>query len=152
MNNEASDKGSFKGLFQENTARKRDLLQIFRRSISLQLLRDWRAVRIIARSGLFDRGWYLKNYPDVAARGIDPVRHYVAYGAREGRDLEELLTFEAEIDKLSLLAFNIYMQCREKIYELRTDEFKRRYSRIVERAFQIWESKGESVPEELEPE
>ena len=86
MNNEASDRGSFKGLLEENTARKRDLLHIFRRSISLQPLRDWRAVRTIARSGLFDRGWYLKNYPDVAARGIDPVRHYVAYGAREGRD------------------------------------------------------------------
>jgi len=59
---------------------------MFRRSISLQPLRDWRAVRTIARSGLFDRGWYLKNYPDVAARGIDPVRHYVTHGAREGRD------------------------------------------------------------------
>ncbi len=80
------------------------------------------------------------------------VRDAIRLRVREGRDLEQLLTFEAGIDKLSLLAFNIYMQCREKIYELKTNEFKRRYSRIVERACQVWESRGECVPEELEPE
>jgi hypothetical protein len=41
---------------------------------------------VIARSGLFDREWYLKNNPVVAAWGIDPIRHYVDFGAREGRD------------------------------------------------------------------
>jgi hypothetical protein len=59
----------------ENTAHKRDLLHVFRRSISLQPLRNWRAVRTIARSGLFDREWWLKSYPDVVAQGIDPIRH-----------------------------------------------------------------------------
>jgi Glycosyltransferase family 25 (LPS biosynthesis protein) len=49
-------------------------------------LRDWRAGRAIARSGLFDKDWYLQNNPDVAASGIEPVWHYVAHGAREGRD------------------------------------------------------------------
>ena len=53
---------------------------------SLQPLRDRRAVRTIARSGLFDTEWYLKSNPDVAALGIDPIRHYVAHGANEGRD------------------------------------------------------------------
>ena len=86
LDNEASDRGPSKGLLGENTAHKRDLLHVFRRSVSLQPLRDWRAVRTIARSGLFDREWYLKSYPDVVARGIDPVRHYVAYGASERRD------------------------------------------------------------------
>jgi glycosyltransferase involved in cell wall biosynthesis len=49
-------------------------------------LRDWRDARVIARSGQFDRSWYVRRYPDVAAMGIDPVRHYVAFGAKEGRD------------------------------------------------------------------
>jgi hypothetical protein len=49
-------------------------------------LRDRRDARVIAKSGLFDRDWYLRRNPDVAALGIDPIRHYVAYGAREGRD------------------------------------------------------------------
>jgi hypothetical protein len=53
---------------------------------SLAPLRDWRAVRTITRSGRFDRDWYIKNNPDVGELGIDPIRHYVAYGASEGRD------------------------------------------------------------------
>jgi hypothetical protein len=49
-------------------------------------LRDWRAARTIANSDFLDREWYLRMNPDVAACGIDSVRHYVAFGAREGRD------------------------------------------------------------------
>ena len=56
------------------------------RTCSLAPLREWRAVRVIARSGLFDSEWYLKNNPDAAAWGIDPIRHYVAFGAWNGRD------------------------------------------------------------------
>lgn len=37
-------------------------------------------------SSLFDTAWYLAQYRDVAATGIDPVVHYLAYGANEGRD------------------------------------------------------------------
>lgn len=50
-----------------------------------QQLRAWRAEWLVARSGLFDRDWYLKTYPDVAANGIDPIRHYLSFGANEGR-------------------------------------------------------------------
>lgn len=32
-----------------------------------------------------DSAWYLKEYPDVAAFGIDPVQHYLRYGRKEGR-------------------------------------------------------------------
>jgi glycosyltransferase involved in cell wall biosynthesis/cephalosporin hydroxylase len=49
-------------------------------------LRDWRAARIIARSQQFDKDWYLANNPDVFEGGINPINHYVAFGAREGRD------------------------------------------------------------------
>ncbi|WP_051334358.1 glycosyltransferase [Bradyrhizobium sp. Ai1a-2] len=40
----------------------------------------------IEDAGVFDRQWYLRNYPDVAAAKIDPLEHYVLYGAREGRN------------------------------------------------------------------
>ena len=43
------------------------------------------AMTEIQASGLFDAAWYLDQYPDVAAAGVDPLRHYVAAGAREGR-------------------------------------------------------------------
>ena len=33
----------------------------------------------------FDRAFYLRKYPDVAAARIDPWRHYLAHGASEGR-------------------------------------------------------------------
>ena len=49
-------------------------------------LRYWRATRSIARSHTFDKEWYLKKNPDVAALGIEPISHYLLYGAREGRD------------------------------------------------------------------
>jgi len=53
---------------------------------SMAPLRDLQATAEIARSGLFDREWYLKSYPDVAVWGVDPLRHYVARGARDGRN------------------------------------------------------------------
>jgi hypothetical protein len=42
--------------------------------------------KLIARSGFFDRGWYLKHNPDVAAAQVDPLEHYILYGGLEGRD------------------------------------------------------------------
>jgi hypothetical protein len=40
----------------------------------------------IERLGIFDRQAYLQAYPDVAAAGIEPIRHYVTQGIREGRN------------------------------------------------------------------
>ncbi|MBK5922280.1 hypothetical protein CCR90_00520 [Rhodovulum sulfidophilum] len=34
----------------------------------------------------FDADWYLSHYSDVADAGVDPLAHYVRYGAREGRN------------------------------------------------------------------
>jgi chromosome segregation ATPase len=39
------------------------------------------------RTGLFDAQLYLQNYPDVAADGMDPVRHYIQHGMAEGRQM-----------------------------------------------------------------
>src|SRR5882757_5107746 len=39
-----------------------------------------------ALNDLFDTEWYLEQYPDVLATGIDPRMHYLEYGAAEGRD------------------------------------------------------------------
>ncbi len=52
--------------------------------------RPWLAERAIKRSGLFDTEWYLNEYPDVRVKGLDPVEHYLRFGAREGRNPSRL--------------------------------------------------------------
>lgn len=46
----------------------------------------------------------------------------------------ELLAFESRIDDMGLLSFNIYMKCREKIYELRTNQVKNMMFTLFKRA------------------
>jgi SAM-dependent methyltransferase len=51
-----------------------------------KFLRDQYMEYLIGRSGLFDASWYLSQYPDVHSAGIAPLKHYLRYGAAEGRD------------------------------------------------------------------
>jgi hypothetical protein len=46
----------------------------------------------------------------------------------------ELLSLESRIDGLALSAFDIFMKCREKIYEIRANELKRANFRHLQRA------------------
>lgn len=46
----------------------------------------------------------------------------------------ELADFDAMVDELTLMAFDIYMKCREKIYEIRANELSRRTFRLLQRA------------------
>jgi len=41
-------------------------------------------------SSLFDVDWYLAEYSDVAAAGLDPIKHYLNEGAKEGRNPSRL--------------------------------------------------------------
>lgn len=45
-----------------------------------------RNVRKLKASALFDAEWYLMTYADVAESQMDPARHYIKFGAAEGRD------------------------------------------------------------------
>ncbi len=36
--------------------------------------------------GLFDAAWYAERYPDIAAAGIEPIRHFIRHGLEEKRD------------------------------------------------------------------
>lgn len=49
----------------------------------------------IEASGLFDAQFYLSHNPDVAAAGADPLRHYAAFGWKEGRDPSPLFSTNA---------------------------------------------------------
>lgn len=39
----------------------------------------------ISESGLFDTEWYASTYQDVGMLNMDPIEHYIEYGARMGR-------------------------------------------------------------------
>ncbi|NMQ27650.1 hypothetical protein E4Q23_07710 [Candidatus Accumulibacter phosphatis] len=45
-----------------------------------------RQVEVLNRSGLFDKEWYLAEYPDVISGRIDPAEHYLRFGTAEGRN------------------------------------------------------------------
>lgn len=45
----------------------------------------WRRFPDCRESTLFDPDFYLKTYPDVAAAGLCPYRHFLQYGVAEGR-------------------------------------------------------------------
>jgi len=47
---------------------------------------------------------------------------------------EEILAFTRRIDELALQAFDIYLACREKIYEIRVNEVKNRTARLLQKA------------------
>ena len=53
---------------------------------------------------------------------------------RDSRIASELVTFETKIDRLCLMAFDIYMQCREKIFQIRANETRNRTFKAFARA------------------
>jgi hypothetical protein len=59
---------------------------------------------------------------------------------------EELRAYEDLIDKLGLIAFDVYMKCREKIFEIKATEFRNRHYSAFRRAGLISE-----VPDSEEP-
>jgi hypothetical protein len=62
------------------------------------------------------------------------LRETVHDEIKDGPSLKEQLQFESKIDELGLLAFNIYVECREKIYQLKANELRKRTFSAFERA------------------
>jgi glycosyltransferase involved in cell wall biosynthesis len=56
-------------------------------------------IKLIAASGLFDSAWYLEQYPDIRTYGIDPLIHYLKYGANEDRDPNPLFDTDWYLDR-----------------------------------------------------
>ncbi len=67
------------------------------------------------------------------------IREELANEIREHQMFEELLTLESKIDDLTNISFDIYMKCREKIYELKANELRNMTFRLLERANLITE-------------
>ncbi len=72
------------------------------------------------------------------------IREELINEVRDDDIARELLILESRIDELALLSFDIYMKCREKVYELRANEVKNRTFKLLERANLISEIPDQS--------
>jgi hypothetical protein len=61
------------------------------------------------------------------------VRNLLMQSSPDKDILADLLEFESRIDSLALLAFETYMNCRERIHQIRTKEMKMRSVRMADR-------------------
>lgn len=61
------------------------------------------------------------------------IREELKREMQERRVLEELSEIETRIDRLTLLAFDRYMRCREKIYEIRMQEMRAQSAGVMGR-------------------
>jgi hypothetical protein len=73
----------------------------------------------------------------------DAVRETLKKEDPESKHFTELLLFESKVDELGLMAFDVYMKCREKIYELKANEMKNRTFMAFKRAGLVREMPAE---------
>ncbi len=62
------------------------------------------------------------------------LRQCLSDELQDASQLKELLAFESKIDQLSLVAFDVYMECRQKIYEIMANETRNQTFRAFKRA------------------
>ncbi|MFV0350075.1 MAG: RsbRD N-terminal domain-containing protein [Halodesulfovibrio sp.] len=67
------------------------------------------------------------------------IRKHVKSALTSTAAYEELLRLEAGVDSIALQGFNIYSECRDKVQQMRVDEFKRVHSQLLRRAERILE-------------
>jgi len=75
------------------------------------------------------------------------IRDVLGKEIREARLYDQLLSMESRVDALALRAFDVYMGCREEIYELRVNEVKRQREqalRLLERTDRVFQKRKES--------
>jgi hypothetical protein len=68
------------------------------------------------------------------------LRDFFAKEHQDSRLAAEFIELESKIDQTCLMAFDIYMQCREKVYHISANETRNRTFRAFERAGLIKES------------
>jgi len=62
----------------------------------------------------------------------------------EAMPYDQIQTMELEIDKLANLAFDIYVSCREKLFEIRVNEIKNQTHMLVRRVNEMDKQKKEA--------
>ncbi len=62
-------------------------------------------------------------------------------------DPEALRALEDRIDRLTLLAFDIYSGCKERLYQIRVEEIRTRTERLLKMANLVFDWSGEEGQE-----
>ena len=62
------------------------------------------------------------------------LREYLAKELQDSRLAVEFIELESKIDLICLMGFDIYMQCREKVYKISANETRNRTFKAFERA------------------
>lgn len=70
------------------------------------------------------------------------VRTELGTVAQDASVAGELAEFDGQVDQIALAAFDIFVQCREQVFELRVNEVKRRVSWVMDKV-----TKRDSDPE-----
>ena len=68
------------------------------------------------------------------------IRDHLKKELSDNRTLQSLYAFESKIDSLSLYAFDIYMECREKLYDLKSNVERSKVYKAFKRAGLIVET------------
>jgi hypothetical protein len=71
------------------------------------------------------------------------IRDELAREIRENSLGDELILLEDQIDSLGLLAFDIFIRCREKLYDIKANEMRNMTFRLLQKANLICEKPGE---------
>jgi hypothetical protein len=75
----------------------------------------------------------------------DAIREELGDELHGAAILAQWLSFQTQIDQTTLFAFDVYVKCREKMYEIRVDEVKRRVATLIKRSdYFITEPESES--------
>ncbi|MFC1971809.1 RsbRD N-terminal domain-containing protein [Chloroflexota bacterium] len=99
------------------------------RTLYEELLQDMDPAKLAASLDDIIRIRSVQDYPPSEAIAFifllkEAVREELADVLDDKQAYTDLLTFEAKIDKLALLALDIFTRCREKIHEIRLKEVR----------------------------
>jgi hypothetical protein len=87
-------------------------------------------------------------FPSQAVAFIFPlkqvIREELATETLENAASAELLVLESRIDYLALVSFDIYMQCREKIYDMKFNEVRNKTYSLLKKTNLLYE-----IPEKV---
>ncbi len=103
-----------------------------------ELLREMETGKVTKYLDSLMRVQAVQGFPPSEALSFIPslkgiIRGELKREMQEMRVIEELSQFETRIDQLTLLAFDHYMRCREKIYEIRMQEMRAQSAGVMER-------------------